>query len=87
MNVFNYRCKITFKIIFIKKRVFNVFFYFFKCFLFSSGNFFYPTKLAKILINLQNSCIKRLLSYGFNMAAIKNSLMKSRVALKRCNAC
>src|SRR6218665_3902249 len=43
-----------------------------------SGDISYPTKPAKILLNLQNSCIKRLLSDGFNMAAIKNSLMKSR---------
>jgi len=30
--------------------------------------FFYATKPAKILLNLLNSCIKRLLSDGFNMA-------------------
>ena len=46
-------------------------------FLFSSGEFFYPTKSVKILRNLLNSSKKRLLSDGFNMAAIKNSLMKS----------
>jgi len=31
---------------------------------------FYPTKPAKILLNLPTSCIKRLLRDGFNMAAI-----------------
>jgi len=47
-------------------------------FYFLVGNFFYPTKPAKILLTLLNSCIKRLLSNGFNTAAKKNSLMKSR---------
>jgi len=47
-------------------------------FLFSSGEFFYIFKPAKFLLNMQNSCTKRLLSDGFSMAAIKNSLMKSR---------
>ena len=57
----------------MKKRVFNVF-YFWNVFLFSSGEIFYYTKSAKILLNLLNFCIKQLLSDGFNMAAIKNSL-------------
>ena len=52
-----------------KKRVFNVF-YFLERSLFSTGIFF-------ILLNLLNSCTKRLLSDGFNIAAIGNSLMKS----------
>jgi len=47
-------------------------------FLFSSGEIFYNTKPAKIPLNLLNSCIKRLLSDEFNMAAIKHSLTKSR---------
>jgi len=47
-------------------------------FLFSSGEIFYPTKPAKTLLNLLNSCIKRLLSEEFKMAAIKHSLKKSR---------
>jgi len=42
---------------FYKKRVFYVF-YFVERFLFSSGKFFYPTKPAKILLNLLNSFIK-----------------------------
>jgi len=40
-------------------------------FLFSSGEIFYPTEPDKILLNLLNSCIKRLISDEFNMAAIK----------------
>jgi len=47
-------------------------------FLFSSGEIFYPAKPAKILLNLLNVCIKQLLSDGFNMAAIKSYLTKSR---------
>ena len=45
----NHRCKktfFTFFIIFYKKRIFNVF-YFWERFLFSSGEFFYRTKPAK----------------------------------------
>jgi len=38
-------------------------------FLFSSGEIFHPTEPAKILLNLINSRIKRLLSDGFNMTA------------------
>jgi len=45
----------------------------------------YPTKPVKIILNLINSCIKRLLSDGFNIAAIQNSLPKSRSP--RCQAC
>ena len=56
---------------FYKKRVFKVFFLFFERYLFSSGEIFYPTKPAKILLNLLNFSIKRLLSDGFNMAVIK----------------
>jgi len=40
-------------------------------FLFPSGEIFYPTKPAKILLNPLNFFIKRLLSDGFNMAAIQ----------------
>ena len=67
-----HRCKKLFYVFyyFYKKRVFHVF-YFCERFLFFSGEIFYPTKPAKILLNLLNSCIKRLLSDGFNMAAIK----------------
>jgi len=38
------------------------------------AKFFYPTEPTKILqsLNLLSSCIKRLLSDGFNMAALKN---------------
>jgi len=46
--------------------------------LFSSDKIFYPAKPAKILLNLLNVCIKQLLNDGFNMAAIKSSLTKSR---------
>ena len=66
----------TFFIIFIKTRLLTLFI-FLECYLFFSGKTLYPTKPAKILLNLLNSCIKRLLSDGFNMTAIKNSLMKS----------
>ena len=68
---------LRFLLFFIKNTFFNVFYYW-KCFLFSSGEILYRAKHAKILLNLPNSCIKRLLSDGFNMAAIKHSLMKSR---------
>src|SRR6218665_1424690 len=60
----------TFFIIFIKNSFFNVF-YFWNVFYFLVEKFFYPTKPAKILLNLLNFFIKRLLSDGFNMAAIK----------------
>ena len=62
---------------YLKKRVFNVFI-FWNVFYFLVANFFYPTKPAKIVLNLLDSCIKRLFSGGFNMEAIQNSLMKSR---------
>jgi len=39
--------------------------------LFFSGEIVYPTKPAKILLHLLSSCIKRLLSDKFNMAAIQ----------------
>jgi len=61
-------------IIFIKTRFFNVF-YFLNFFYFLVANFF-------ILLNLLNSYIKRLLSDGFNMAAIGNSLIKSHSSQK-----
>ena len=70
----------TFFIIFIKNAFFNVVL-FFERFLFSSGENFYPTKPAKILLNLLNFSIKRLLSDGFNMAVIK-ILSRRAVALK-----
>src|SRR6218665_355339 len=60
----------TFFIIFIKTRLLTLFI-FLECYLFFSGKTLYPTKPAKILLNLLNSCIKRLLSDGFNIAAIK----------------
>ena len=56
--------------IFIKNAFLTVF-YFLERFLFSSGEILYPTKPAKILLHLPNSCIKQLLSDEFNMAAIK----------------
>src|SRR6218665_644260 len=68
-----HRCKKRFYVFFIisyKKRVLN-FFLFLERFLFSSGEFFYPTKPAKILLNLLNFSVKRLLSDGFNIAVIK----------------
>ena len=71
----------TFFIIFIKYSFFNVF-YFWNVFYFLVEKFFYPTKPAKILLNLLNFFIKRLLSDGFNMAAIK-ILSWRAVALKR----
>jgi len=40
-------------------------------FYFLEAIFFYPTKPAKVLMNLLNSCIKRFLNDGFNTAAIK----------------
>ena len=57
---------LRFFIIFIKKRVFL----FFERFLFSSGALFYPTKPVKIVLNLQSSCIKRLLSDGLGYTKI-----------------
>src|SRR6218665_150362 len=57
-------------IIFIKNAFFKVFL-FLERFLFSSGEIFYPTKPAKILLNLLKFSIKRLLSDGFNMAVLK----------------
>jgi len=82
-----------------KKRFFTLFYYFYKnaffnVFLFfgsfSSGEICYPTifyitKLAKILLNLLHSCIKLLLSDGFNMAAVK-ILAWRPTAIKRCHA-
>src|SRR6218665_3605656 len=61
------------------KNSFYVFYYFYKKtrflflerFLFSSGEIFYATKPAKILLNLLNFSIKRLLSDGFNIAVLK----------------
>ena len=55
---------------FSKNHVFNIF-YFWNVFYFLVANFFYPTKPANILLNLLNSCIKRLLRNGFYLAAIK----------------
>jgi len=54
-------------------------------FLFSSGEIFYATKPAKTLLNLLNFSIKRLLSDGFNMAAIK-ILSRRAVAIKLYHA-
>src|SRR6218665_802327 len=74
----NHRCKKTFLRFYyflIKNAFFNDF-YFLERFLFSIGKICYPTKPAKILLNLLNFCIKRLLSDGFNVAVIGNSLPK-----------
>ena len=49
------------------KNEFLTFFYFWKAFYTLVTNFFYPTKPSKILLNLLNSCIKRLVSDGFNI--------------------
>jgi len=73
----------TFFIIFLKNAFLR--FLFLERFLFSSGEFFYPTKHAKILVNLLIFSIKRLLSDRFNMAAIK-ILSWRAVALKRYHA-
>jgi len=62
-----------------------MFFLFLERFLLSSGEIFYPSKPAKILLNLLNFSVKRLLSDGFNMAAIK-FLSWRAVALKRYHA-
>src|SRR6218665_2309708 len=81
----NHRCKNAFRffIIFLnKKRVFNVFLFLERFFLFSSGEFCYTNKPSKTLLNLLNSGIKRLSSDGFNMAAIK-IIPRRAVALKR----
>src|SRR6218665_3548924 len=59
-----------FYLLFYKKRVL-MFTIFYICLL-----FFLVAKFC-VLLNLQNSYIKRLLTDGFNMAAIGNSLMKS----------
>ena len=75
-----HRCKKTVFYVcyyFYKIAFFNGFLFFGTFFLFSSGDIFYPAKPAKILLNLLNSCIKRLFSDGFNMAAGNISLMKS----------
>src|SRR6218665_2962779 len=60
--------KKRFFIILLKNGFFNVFLFW---------NIFYFLVAKFISLNLLNSCIKRLLSDGFNMAAIKNSHMKS----------
>src|SRR6218665_719300 len=76
-----HRCKkrfLRFCYYFSKKRVFKVLYFLNVFYLFYSGNFVCLTKPGKILLNLRNSEIKRLLGYGLNMAAIKNSLIKSR---------
>ena len=70
---------------FCKKRVFNVF-TFWNVFDFLVEKYFMRLNLhAKILLNLLNFCIKRLLSDGFNMAAIK-ILSWRAVAFKRFHA-
>ena len=50
---------------------------FFNPFYFLVANYFYPSKPAKILLKPHKLLHKRLLSDGFNMAAITNFLMKS----------
>src|SRR6218665_150705 len=68
--------KTCFTFLLFKKTRFNVFL-FSRTFYFLVVNFFYPTKSDKILLNLLNSCIKRLLCDEFNMAELyKNSLLK-----------
>src|SRR6218665_3134295 len=62
---------------FYKKRLFNVFFIFLNISYFLVANIFYPSKPSKILLNLLNSCLKRILSDELNKAAMKNSLMNS----------
>ena len=68
-----------------KKTRFLTFFYFWKVFYFLVDKFVYPTKPAKILLNLLNFFIKRLLSDGFYMAGIKIISWRA-VALKRYHA-
>src|SRR6218665_313565 len=77
-GVWSHRCKTCFTFLLFKKTRFNVLL-FSRTFYFLVVNFFYPTKSDKILLNLLNSCIKRLLCDEFNMAELyKNSLLKSR---------
>src|SRR6218665_211775 len=70
---------LRFLLFFIKDAFFNGLI-FLQHFLFSSGTFLSPTKPAKILLNLLNSCTKRLLNDGFKITAILNSLTNSRRA-------
>src|SRR6218665_2331974 len=80
-GVWSHRCKNVFYYFyyFYKNDALLSFFLFSRTFYFLVVNFSYPTKSAKILLNLLNSCIKRLLGDGFNMAELyKNSLLKSR---------
>src|SRR6218665_335510 len=58
-------CKNVFRFFYYKKRVFSIFLFFH----FSAAKFV-------ILVNLLNSEIKRVSSYGFNRATITNSLTK-----------
>src|SRR6218665_3994874 len=77
----SHRCKklfLRFFIIFIKKRVFNVFL-FLECFLFSSGQNSNSTKPAKFLYKTI------FLSDEFNMADIRNSPIKSHIS-QLCHA-
>jgi len=72
------------------QKLFYGFYYFHKnaflTFLFFNVFYFLMEKCV-ILQNLLNSDIKRLLSDGFNTAAVGNSLTKShRLTLKRCHA-
>ena len=48
-----------------------MFFYFWNVFYFLVENLFYPTKPAKILLNLLIFSLKRLLSDEFNMVVIQ----------------
>ena len=65
LNIIDAKNAVTLLLFFSdKKRVFNSFL-FFERFLFSSDH------ISFILLNVLNSCIKRLLSDGFNMAAVK----------------
>src|SRR6218665_1024446 len=77
VQIIDVKKSFTFLLLFLLKNAFLRFFIFRNVF-FIVATLFHPTKPANILLNLLNSRIKRLLSDGFNMTAIKNSLMKSR---------
>src|SRR6218665_4013398 len=74
----------TIKTIDVKNAFFNVF-YFWNVFYFLVEKFCILLNTLKILLNLLNVSIKRLLSDGFNMAAIK-ILSGRAVTLKRYHA-
>ena len=51
-----------------------------------SNVYYFPVFTFVILLNLLNAEIKRILSDGFNTAAIGNSLKKSHKFLRLCHA-